>query len=1517
MLICLLIIGGQQAFAGYTNQNFDNWTNLPSFGTYTNVDGWIMVNGKIRNTTLWPDPYSEPYSGWLADANNNTNSYLRSPLFTNGVGIITYYGCNKEESGENVFAIQYSTNATSWTTAAIVTNSSASWTCYTNVVDVFDSVYIRFLKVSDTGSSEQDLGLDDIVVYSAPGVSFSSLTIDPVSPVITNEVYICVNARTNPAVSNIVLTAKYRFGASGAAAYNSVSMVNVSSNMYRSSSPVPAGYEGTVYYYVQGTYSGLGSSPSLYPYGGSNSPASYESDWCNSSYSGNTNQNFDSWTNLTSWGTYVNSDGWIMFNGKIRNTSMWPDPYSEPYSGWLADANNNTNSCLRTPRFTNGVGTITYYCCNKENGENVFAIQYSIDAANWTTAVTETNSSTSWVCFTNVIDVFESVYVRFLKISDTGTSEQNLGLDDITVGRAPGVSFSNLTTDPVSPVITNEVYICVNARMNPAVSNVVLSAKYRLGASGGAAAYNSVSMVSLSNNMYRSLNPVPAGYEGTVYYYIQATYSGLGSSPSFYPYGGSSSPASYESVWCDSSYSGNRSQNFDSWTNRTSWGTYVNSDGWIMFNGKIRNTIMWPDPHSEKYSGWLADANNNTNSNLRTPRFTNGVGTITYYCCDRGAGENVFAVQYSADAESWITAATMTYSSNTWVCYTNFIDVFESVYVRFLKISDIGTSEQILGLDDIYVGSAPGVSFSNLTTDPVSPVATNEVYFCVNARTNPAASDIVLSANYRLGDSGSYSNISLVNVTNDLYRMSSPVATGYEGTVYYYVQATYSGLDSSSVFYPPGGSNNPASYTIGTDLPFVNVLSASTTVDNSMTSMVIGGTNNPNVVGTMRWTNSLTLNGGTFEAEISWLIVSVDLGVGTNLITVYGTNTFGVEASDSVTIIRSSLGTRDLTVISEQGGASPGTLTTNYNTTLNQFVTNSPVVTGSGTQLVCTGAAVIGNDYTQVNSTNVALTLTNDATLTWSWQTQYLLTVQTNGSGSVSAYGGWFASGGSTALTATASAGWFFTGWSDGTNGCGMAGNVITASMTQARVITANFTRNNHTPQISTLTNMSILFGTTLDLTVSATDSDGTIPSLSAAIKPDAAIFTDNGNGCGTFTWTPTQVSDIGSTVVRFVASDGELSATNNITINVPFFLVTSPTNNTVIKGVDMLTVKWVGVVALGAANVDLWKGTNLIANLTNGLPALTSNMTWQAELPVGLMPGSNYYVRVTDPDLGNASNYADSAFFTISRNCAADFDGDGKSDYGCYDAAGIPGVVQPGQWYFKKSTEGFDASVRFGYAGTVPVVGDFDGDGKSDFGCYDAAGVPGVVQPGQWYFMKSAEGFDSSVRFGYAGTVPVVGDFDGDGIDDFGCYDAVGVPGVVQPGQWYFMKSAEGFDASVRFGYAGTVPVVGDFDGDGIDDFGCYDAAGVPGVVQPGQWYFMKSTEGFDASVNFGYAGTVPVVGDYDGDGIDDFGCYDAAGVPGAVAPGAWYFMKSTEGFSTETFGYAGTVPLGGLSVE
>ena len=83
-----------------------------------------------------------------------------------------------------------------------------------------------------------------------------------------------------------------------------------------------------------------------------------------------------------------------------------------------------------------------------------------------------------------------------------------------------------------------------------------------------------------------------------------------------------------------------------------------------------------------------------------------------------------------------------------------------------------------------------------------------------------------------------------------------------------------------------------------------------------------------------------------------------------------------------------------LVVSSPYGGAAPGTVSTNPGTALSEWITNSPVVNGA-TQYVCSGATLAGNSFTQVSPTNVTLTLTNNATLTWLWTTNYYLAIQT------------------------------------------------------------------------------------------------------------------------------------------------------------------------------------------------------------------------------------------------------------------------------------------------------------------------------------------------------------------------------------------------------------------------------------------------------------------------------------------------------------------------------------------
>ena len=70
------------------------------------------------------------------------------------------------------------------------------------------------------------------------------------------------------------------------------------------------------------------------------------------------------------------------------------------------------------------------------------------------------------------------------------------------------------------------------------------------------------------------------------------------------------------------------------------------------------------------------------------------------------------------------------------------------------------------------------------------------------------------------------------------------------------------------------------------------------------------------------------------------------------------------------------------------------------------------------------------------------------------------------------------------------------------------------------------------------------------------------------------------------------------------------------------------------------------------------------------------------------------------------------------------------------------------------------------------------------------------------------------------------------------------------------------------------------------------------------GTWSISKSAEGF-FTTQFGFAGTIPVVGISMG---------TARATSASTTPGGnWYLLKSAEGFSQTQFGFAGTIPVTG----
>jgi hypothetical protein len=90
----------------------------------------------------------------------------------------------------------------------------------------------------------------------------------------------------------------------------------------------------------------------------------------------------------------------------------------------------------------------------------------------------------------------------------------------------------------------------------------------------------------------------------------------------------------------------------------------------------------------------------------------------------------------------------------------------------------------------------------------------------------------------------------------------------------------------------------------------------------------------------------------------------------------------------------------------------------------------------------------------------------------------------------------------------------------------------------------------NRPPVIQSISNQRVTETDTLRFTVTATDPEGTIPQLGADFLPANAAFTDNGDGTGSFIFTPT-LHQAGDYLPVFTAFDGELLSKLTVPIHV------------------------------------------------------------------------------------------------------------------------------------------------------------------------------------------------------------------------------------------------------------------------------------------------------------------------------------------------------------------------------
>lgn len=194
-------------------------------------------------------------------------------------------------------------------------------------------------------------------------------------------------------------------------------------------------------------------------------------------------------------------------------------------------------------------------------------------------------------------------------------------------------------------------------------------------------------------------------------------------------------------------------------------------------------------------------------------------------------------------------------------------------------------------------------------------------------------------------------------------------------------------------------------------------------------------------------------------------------------------------------------------------------------------------------------------------------------------------------------------------------------------------------------------------------------------------------------------------------------------------------------------------------------------------------------------------------------------------------------------------------------------GVFRAGQssFFLRKSNSSgpADMTVLFGATTDLPVVGDWNGDGIDNIGLF---------RPSQGLFILRESNSTSApiayqFNFGGYGDIPVAGDWDGDGKDSIG---------VFRPSLAHFLLrnslSTGPVDNDVTFGAWSDWPVVGDWNADGVD---------TPGIYRPSQGSFFLTNKNCNCappvnhSLAFGGNGDRPVVGDWNGNGVTGVGVF------------------------------------------
>lgn len=304
---------------------------------------------------------------------------------------------------------------------------------------------------------------------------------------------------------------------------------------------------------------------------------------------------------------------------------------------------------------------------------------------------------------------------------------------------------------------------------------------------------------------------------------------------------------------------------------------------------------------------------------------------------------------------------------------------------------------------------------------------------------------------------------------------------------------------------------------------------------------------------------------------------------------------------------------------------------------------------------------------------------------------------------------------------------------------------------------------------------------------------------------------------------------------------------------------------------------------------VELRSGDNLVftSSAISDLPANSDTATETVNTNVALPDITSITVKHSAYPDGSSSNsiFPICVSFVVSSNLV-------ETPIGLVDPA-------TGIWHLRDQN-GLQTQFYYGNPGDVPFMGDWDCDGTATPGLYRQS-------DGFAYLRNSNSQGNADVRFffGNPGDVPLAGDFNNDGCDTLSIFR----PSKVR---FYIINELGSDDGglgeaeySFLFGNPGDKPVVGDWDGDGVDEIGLHRESS-------GLFYYRDTLSTGNASDQFffGNPGDRFIAGDW--------GIVDGVDTPAVFRPGntTFYFRHTNTAGNADSqvvWGESGWLPVAG----